>query len=65
MSRELVPFAKNIEQAMDKMKQRANTGDTVTLSDEEVLKAKQQDGADKSTNFMERNNYNDTAQNFN
>jgi hypothetical protein len=57
-------IAKNIEQAMDKMKQRANNGDTVALSDEDVLKAKQEDAADKSTNFMERNNYNDTAHNL-
>lgn len=57
-------IAKNIEQAMDKMKQRVNNGETVALSDEEVLKAKQQDSADKSTNFMERNNYNDTAYNL-
>ena len=57
-------IAKNIEQAVDRMKQRAPNGDTVAVSDEEVLKAKQEDMADKSTNFMERNNYNDTAHNL-
>ena len=57
-------IAKNIEQAADRMKQRAPNGDTVALSDEEVLKAKQEDMADKTTNFMERNNYNDTAHNL-
>lgn len=57
-------IAKNIEQAMDKMKQRAPNGETVTMSDEEVIKARQEESADKTTNFMERNNYNDTAHNL-
>ena len=57
-------IAKNIEQAVDRMKQRAPNGDTVSISDEEVLKSKQETATDKSTNFMERNNYNDTAYNL-
>lgn len=54
-------IAKNIERAVDKMKQRAPNSDTVTMSDDEINKSRHEDAADKSTNFMERDNLNDTA----